>query len=574
MKKKISILYIILARGGSKGIPGKNIYPINNHPLISYTIAAAFGSKYINEVIVSTDDNKISKEAKNYGAKVPFLRPKKLARDKTLSVDALRFTVLEYEKFTGKKFDYVIELPCVSPFRDSNDINSALEKLIKLKCDSVISYVNTGEKHPIRLKRIKNQSVSDFCKEYPEPKRGSRRQDFEPCFIRNGAIYAMTRECIVHQKSRQGNKSLPFIMDENKSINIDNKFDLLIAKTLIENGYCNNVPKKIFIQKKKYYNKQKPKLLITTPLHFTGDLEKKFRKNYECIITRTENLKDLKKILMNVDAWLCNPCPTYVIGKGLLETAKNLKLIVTPSTGSNHIDIDYCKKNIITVKTLLKTKFIKNIYASSEFTFSLMLAALKKIPKAISVVKSGHWRDEEDILRSKELYGKNLGIIGFGRIGSNVAKYAKAFNMNVYAYDPLKKINNKSIVQKKKYQDVLKNADILFVCVNLNDKTENMVNKNWFKKIKNGAVLINTSRGEVIVEKEIIKSLKSKKLSYAATDVVAQEQGDISKNILVKYSKKNDNLIITPHVAGLTNESETKAAKQSYMTLNKFFKND
>ena len=574
MKKKISILCIILARGGSKGIPGKNIYPINNHPLISYTLAAAFGSKYIDEVIVSTDDNKISKEAQNYGAKVPFLRPKKLARDKTLSVDALRFTVLEYEKFTGKKFDYVIELPCVSPFRDSNDIDSALDKLLKSKCDSVISYVNTGEKHPTRLKRIKNQYVSDFCKEYPEPKRGSRRQDFEACFIRNGAIYAMTRECIVHQKSRQGNKSLPFIMDENKSINIDNKFDLLIAKTLIENGYCNNVPKRRFIQKKKYHNKFKPKLLITTPLHFTGDLEKKFRKKYECIITRTENLKDLKKILMNVDAWLCSPCPTYVIDKSLLETAKNLKLIVTPSTGSNHIDINYCKKRFIIVKTLLKTKFIKNIYASSEFTFSLMLTALKKIPKAISVVKSGHWRDEEDILRSKELYGKNLGIIGFGRIGSNVAKYAKAFNMNVYAYDPFIEINNKNIIQKKKYQDVLKFADILFVCVNLNDKTKNMVNKNWFKKIKNGAILINTSRGEVIVEKEIIKSLKSKKLSYAAIDVVAQEQRDISKNILVKYSKKNDNLIITPHVAGLTNESETKAAKQSYITLNKFFKND
>ena len=81
---------------------------------------------------------------------------------------------------------------------------------------------------------------------------------------------------------------------------------------------------------------------------------------------------------MKVDAWLCSPCPTYVIDKNLLETSKNLKLIVTPSTGSNHIDLDYCKKRSITVKTLLKTKFIKNIHASSEFTFSLMLAVLKK----------------------------------------------------------------------------------------------------------------------------------------------------------------------------------------------------
>jgi D-3-phosphoglycerate dehydrogenase / 2-oxoglutarate reductase len=574
MKKNISILCIILARGGSKGIPGKNIFPINNHPLISYTITAGLGSKYIKDVIVSTDDKKISKEAKSYGAKVPFLRPKKLAKDKTLSVDALRFTVLEYEKFTRKKFDYVIELPCVSPFRDSNDINIALEKLINSKSDSVISYVNTGEKHPTRLKRIKNLSVSDFCKEYPEPKRGSRRQDFESCFIRNGAIYAMTRECIVNQKSRQGKKSLPFIMDESKSINIDNKFDLLVAKTLIENGHCNNVPKKRFIEKKFFYNKQKPKLLITTPLHFTGDLEEKFKNKYECTITKTENLKDLKKILINVDAWLCSPCPTYVINRDLLENAKNLKLIVTPSTGSNHIDVKYCKKRTIKIKTLLKTKFIKNIYASSEFTFSLMLSVLKKIPKAISAVKSGHWRDEEDLLRSKELFGKNLGIIGFGRIGSNIAKYAKAFKMNIFTYDPFKKIKNKSINQKKRYQDVLKNSDILFICVNLNDKTKNMVNKSWFKEMKKGAILINTSRGEVIEEKQIIKSLQSKKLSYVATDVVANEQNDISKNILVKYSKKNDNLIITPHVAGLTNESETKAAKQSYITLNRFFKND
>ena len=571
MKKNISILCIILARGGSKGIPGKNIFPINNHPLISYTITAALNSKYISEVIVSTDDKNISKVAQSYSAKVPFLRPKSLAKDNTLSVDALRFSVLEYEKISGRTFDFVIELPCVSPFRDASDIDSAIELLINTKCDSVTSYVNTGEKHPIRLKRIRDLKLSDFCKEYPEPSQGSRRQDFEPCFIRNGAIYAMTRNCIVNKNSRHGLKSLPFIMNENKSINIDNKFDLLVAKTLIENGYCNNVPQKKHIKVNKYLNKNKPKLLITTPIHFIKDLEKKFKQKYECIITRTENLNTLKKVLKNVDVWLCSPCPTYMIDKNILEVAKNLKLIVTPSTGSNHISKDHCKRKKIVVKTLLKTKFIKNIHASSEFTFSLMLATLKKIPKAILSVKSGHWRDEEDTLRSKELYGRNIGIIGFGRIGSNVASYAKAFKMNVFAYDPFKDIKNKDVIQKKKYQDVLRNVEILFVCVNLNDKTKNMINKDWFKKIKKGSILINTSRGEVIDEKEIIKSLKSKKLSYVATDVVANEQKNLSKNILIRYSKQNENLIITPHIAGLTNESETKAAEQSLLTINKFF---
>ncbi len=251
MKKKLSILCVILARGGSKGIPGKNIYPINGHPLISYTISAALGSKYIQEVIVSTDDKKISKVSKNYGAMIPFLRPKKLSGDKVLSVDALRYTVLEYEKKKNIKFDYIIELPCVSPFRDSSDINLAIELLVKSKSDSVISFVNTGEKHPIRLKRIKKSIVTDFCKEYPEPDKGSRRQDFEPSYIRNGAIYAMTRDCLIKQNSRQGNKILPLIMDEKKSINIDNRFDLLVAESLIKSGNCNNRPQIINTDVKK-----------------------------------------------------------------------------------------------------------------------------------------------------------------------------------------------------------------------------------------------------------------------------------------------------------------------------------
>ena len=87
------------------------------------------------------------------------------------------------------------------------------------------------------------KKITNFCKDYKEAKWGSIRQDFEPCFIRNGAIYAMTRDCIVKSKSRWGKKSFPLIMSDKKSINIDTKFDLLMAKMMIENGYCKNFPK-------------------------------------------------------------------------------------------------------------------------------------------------------------------------------------------------------------------------------------------------------------------------------------------------------------------------------------------
>ena len=185
MIKNKKILSVILARGGSKGIPKKNITRINNHPLISYSICAAKNSKHIDKIIVSSDSDEIIKWSLKYGVDAVIKRPKRLASDKATSVDALYHAVKESEKIFNTKFDYIIELPCVSPLRDHNDINFALNKLHNSKIDSVISYVDTGEKHPIRLKRISKNKVTNFCQEFPEPSWGSRRQDFEPSYIRN-----------------------------------------------------------------------------------------------------------------------------------------------------------------------------------------------------------------------------------------------------------------------------------------------------------------------------------------------------------------------------------------------------
>jgi len=143
MKKKI--ICIILARGGSKGIPRKNIYPINGHPLISYSIQAAKEAKFIDKIVVSTDDKRIAKISRDYGAETPFLRSKKLSGDKVPSMDALRDCALKCENFYNEKYDIIIELPCVSPLRDASYVNRAI-KIIKSKnYDSVVSYVNTGE---------------------------------------------------------------------------------------------------------------------------------------------------------------------------------------------------------------------------------------------------------------------------------------------------------------------------------------------------------------------------------------------------------------------------------------------
>ena len=237
------VLGVILARGGSKGIPNKNIYPLNGHPLISYTIAAALKSGILERLVVSTDSKEIATVAKKHGAEVPFMRPEELSGDEVPSNEALQHAVKESEKFYGTTFDYVVETPCVAPLRDHDDIKNAVSKLMDTDADSVISVTQMQDKHPVRMKRIVGDMLEDFCSEYSEGESGSfRRQDLEPCFIRNGAIYSMKRDTIVLHCSRWGNVIRPYIMPEERSVNIDTTMDLKLAEQLISEGRCNNNP--------------------------------------------------------------------------------------------------------------------------------------------------------------------------------------------------------------------------------------------------------------------------------------------------------------------------------------------
>ena len=569
-KKKI--LSVILARGGSKGIPKKNIVKINHHPLISYSITAANNTKVIDKLVVSSDSDEIIRSSFKYGIDASIKRPKNLASDKATSVDALYHAVIKSEKIFNTKFDYIIELPCVSPLRDSDDVNFALKKLATSNVDSVISYVDTGEKHPIRLKKIVKNKIRNFCKENFEASWGSRRQDFEPSYIRNGAIYSMTRDCILNKKSRWGSKSFPMIMPDIKSINIDTKHDLLIAKLLITNGYCKNKPKTKKNITHKFSN-HKNKILVTTTTSFLDNFKKDLIQKYDCIFAEGIEKKHIKQILSDADAWICSPSPNYKIDKKVLFKAKKLKAIFTPSTGSTHLDKKYLRKKKIQLFTIQQNNELKKIKASSEFTFGLALSSFKNLVQGTEVVKSGNWRDQEDCIRGNQIYQKTIGIIGFGRIGENIFKYSKAFGMKVIVYDPFKirKLNKLKIFHN--LNNLLKKADVVIICVHLNNKTRLMCDDTFFKKMKKNSIFVNTSRGEIVNENSLIKALNSKKIKSAAVDVIQGEQkSDLSKNKLVQYSKINNNLIITPHMAGLTYESEKLAANITFQNLNKFFK--
>ena len=131
----------------------------------------------------------------------------------------------------------MVELPCVAPLRTSEHIAEAVDKLTTTGADSVTSLTSVQDKHPVRMKRIIDDQIKDFTTEFPEGE-GSRRQDLEPCYIRNGAIFAMTRECIVDWFSRHGNDCRPYLMPENCSVNIDTFMDFKMAELLLEERHA------------------------------------------------------------------------------------------------------------------------------------------------------------------------------------------------------------------------------------------------------------------------------------------------------------------------------------------------
>ena len=232
MIKKKYVLAITLARGGSKAVPNKNIKNILGKPLIAYTIREVLKSKYIDDYIVSTDSKKIASVAQKFGAKVPFLRPKNISKDNSAPQDALLHALNKYESMTNRKFDYIIEVMCTNPLKNFKDIDTCIEKIYKTKSDTVISVQRLYDHHPIRIKKIKNDRIFNFV--LPENER-TRRQDLKPyAYIRNGSIYAISRDTLKKYKSKIGKISRPYIMPDERSINIDEKTDFLIAEHMLK----------------------------------------------------------------------------------------------------------------------------------------------------------------------------------------------------------------------------------------------------------------------------------------------------------------------------------------------------
>jgi len=227
-----TILGLIPARGGSKGLPRKNIKPLLDKPLIAWTIEQALASKYFDRVIVSTDDKEIAKVSKKYGADVPFIRPKELAEDNAKGIDVVLHAIDWLKKNDRRKqYDLMMLLQPTSPLRATEDIDKAIELLFLKKAKTIVSVCEVDH-HPLWANTLpENGCMKDFIRQEIMNKN---RQEL-PIFYRlNGAIYLAYCDYIKEQESFFGEKTFAYIMPRERSIDIDNEADLKLAEILIK----------------------------------------------------------------------------------------------------------------------------------------------------------------------------------------------------------------------------------------------------------------------------------------------------------------------------------------------------
>ena len=246
------------------------------------------------------------------------------------------------------------------------------------------------------------------------------------------------------------------------------------------------------------------------------------------------------------------------VDKDYIDRAKNLKLIIRAGIGLDNIDVEYCKKKGIKIENTPEASTI----AVTELVFAHMLAIARKIVHSTNTMKDDKWEKKD--LTGFELYGKTLGIIGLGRIGREVAKRAEVFGMKVITHDPFVTHSDYKLVE---LQDLLRQSDIITVHVPLTDQTKNMIDENAFKSMKKGVVIINTARGGIIDENELVKNFENGKVSFVGLDVYEKEPPKDSPLL------KLDNAILTPHIGAQTVEARKRIGK-SIIEKIKIFKNE
>jgi D-3-phosphoglycerate dehydrogenase len=290
------------------------------------------------------------------------------------------------------------------------------------------------------------------------------------------------------------------------------------------------------------------KILVSDPLSREGLKILREKKNFEVEVKPKLPPEELKKEIKNYEAIIIRSSTKMT--KDIIEAAHKLKIIGRAGIGVDNVDIEAAsRKGIIVMNTPGG-----NTISTAEHTMSLLLSLSRNIPQAHASLKGGAWDRKRFI--GVEVYGKTLGIIGLGRIGSEVAKRAYSFGMKIISYDPFLSTERARQLQVEltDLKDLLQRSDYISVHTPLTDETRHLIGKKEFKLMKFGVRIINCARGGIIDDNALYEALESGKVAGAALDVYETEPPTNSPLL------KRDNVVVTPHLGASTEEAQEKVA--------------
>tara|TARA_Y100000389_G_scaffold204114_1_gene255079 strand:+ start:2831 stop:3751 length:921 start_codon:yes stop_codon:yes gene_type:complete len=304
------------------------------------------------------------------------------------------------------------------------------------------------------------------------------------------------------------------------------------------------------------------KIAVITPVKHLKGITNLLESKGQIFYLEEGTKNQVRELLLihGIDTILCNPNQqTYKIDKELLKDTK-ITTINSCSTGLNHIDLEYCDNNNIKIQCHKNDfKLINQLPSTSELAFGLMLSLLRSIPQCHKHVSDFKW--DYTLFMGRQVKDLKVGIIGYGRLGKMMDGYCKAFGAQTFIYDPY--VNT----PQTPLEQIFQTCDVISLHVHVTDETKYMVSEKLLGLAQKDLYIINTSRGEIVNESDIVDALNTKNLTGYGTDVIENEFDDITKSPIIKAMNKGENIIVTPHVGGMTIEGQTKAYKWSINKL-------
>lgn len=263
----------------------------------------------------------------------------------------------------------------------------------------------------------------------------------------------------------------------------------------------------------------------------------------------------------HLQGWITNTGWDFRLSGELLKMFPSLRIVITPSTGTDHLDAKALRDRGIRMGTLLdRRKDLEKISASAEFAFFLLLGALRRIPRILQTVRAGQWRrDRESWLRGRELMGRKVGLVGMGRIGRRLAAYCRAFGAHPVYFDPHISRHGR-VPRVRSLPALFSECDVVVLCCAFTKKTRHLIRRRHLIRLRQGAAVVNVARGEIVHERELYGFLLRRPDVVYCADVVAGEVEGREYASPLWRRRLASQVFLTPHVAGCTAESQAKAA--------------